>query len=123
MSNIPCSKHVVNWSFHFNFQLLNYILLPCDIFSLYPLHGLIEDDQLKCWQLFVQASRLLCTPMITIEDAEKGHEVLLDFCNTFELLHGSTSVTPNMHLHTHLLNCIKRLWPYIQFLALLFRAL
>lgn len=64
----------------------------------YALHDLIEDDQLKCWRLFVQASRLLCTPMITIEDAEKGHELLLDFCKTFESLHGSVKVTPNMHI-------------------------
>lgn len=82
------------------------------MFSIYALHGLLEDDQLDCWRLFVQASRLLSSPMITVEDAEKGHKALLEFCTTFESLHGSEKVTPNMHLHT---NCINDYGPIYSF--------
>ena len=52
--------------------------------------------------------------MITIEEAERGHKLLLEFC-TFESLHGSEIVTPNMHLHTHLLDCIKDYGPIYSF--------
>ena len=82
------------------------------VFSLYALHGLLGDNR---WHLFVQACQLLTCPMITIENAEKGHELLLEFCTTFQSLHGSENVTPNMHLHTHLLQCIKDYGPVYLF--------
>lgn len=86
-----------------------------NIFSLYALHGLIVDGELDCWRLFVRASQLLCKPMISIEDATKGHQALLDFCVCFETLYGFDKVTLNMHLHTHLLNCIKDYGPIYSF--------
>ena len=85
------------------------------VFSLYALHGILDSSKLECWRLFVQACQLLTCPMITTEDAEKGHKLLLDFCTTFESLYGSEKVTPNMHLHTHLLECIKDYGPIYSF--------
>lgn len=85
------------------------------ILSIYALHGILDDDQLKYWRLFVQACRLITCPMITIDDAQKGHKLLLEFCTTFESLHGSENVTPNMHLHTHLFECIKDYGPIYSF--------
>ena len=86
-----------------------------NVFSLYSLHGLLEHEHLKCWRLFVHASLLLSTPIITLEDAEKGHRLLLEFCNCFELLCGAEKVTPNMHLHMHILSCIKDYGPIYSF--------
>lgn len=86
-----------------------------NVFSIYALHDVISDDQLECWRLFVQASRLLSSPMITTEDAELGHRKLLEFCTTFEAMSGSEAVTPNMHLHLHLFNCIKDYGPIYSF--------
>lgn len=86
-----------------------------NIFSIYALHNILPDDQLECWRLFVQASRLLSSPMITAENMEMGHKKLLEFCRAFEAMSGSETVTPNMHLHTHLLNCIKDYGPIYSF--------
>lgn len=47
-----------------------------NVFSLYSLHDLLESEHFNCWHLFVHASLLLSTPMITIEDAEKGYHLL-----------------------------------------------
>lgn len=86
-----------------------------NIFSLYALHGILDDEDYKCWQLFVQACQILTTPTITLEAAEKGHRLLLEFCIKFEFIYKSHRVTPNMHLHTHLLNCIKDYGPVYSF--------
>lgn len=85
------------------------------IFSLFALHGIIKDDDLNCWHTYVQACHLLITPMISIEAAERGHSLLMDFCTKFEALYGSNRVTPNMHLHTHLVDCIKDYGPVYSF--------
>ena len=86
-----------------------------NVFSLYSLFKLLEQEHFECWRLFVRAFLLLSTPMITLQDAEKGHCLLLEFCNCFESLYGSEKVTPNMHLHMHLLSCIKDYGPIYSF--------
>ena len=35
-----------------------------------------------------------------------AHSHLLKFCKCFEEIYGIGKVTPNMHLHTHLLDCV-----------------
>ena len=47
--------------------------------------------------------------MLTMEEAEQGHDLLVKFCIEFERLYGIEKVTPNMHMHTHLVECIKDL--------------
>ena len=86
-----------------------------NVFSMFALHRLMGDEHLECWRLFVLASRMLSTPMITVGDAEEGHRMLLEFCNQFELLYGPEKVTPNMHLHAHILSCIKDYGPIYSF--------
>ena len=58
---------------------------------------------------------MLSNSRITQDEAERGHQLLLQFCNQFEQLYGSELVTPNMHLHTHLLDCIKDYGPIYSF--------
>lgn len=53
--------------------------------------------------------------MISIDAAEEGHRLLLAFCSQFEDLYGSGRVTPNMHLHTHVVDCIKDYGPVYSF--------
>ena len=47
--------------------------------------------------------------MLTIEEAEQGHGLLVKFYIEFERLYGIEKVTPNMHMHTQLVECIKRI--------------
>lgn len=76
------------------------------------LKGILPRKDFDCWLLFVEACRILCLPSIKIEYLKKGHEKLMEFCRTFEKLYGSSAVTPNMHLHTHLVDCILDFGPF-----------
>ncbi|XP_022102683.1 uncharacterized protein LOC110985747 [Acanthaster planci] len=75
-------------------------------FSMYALDGILPEVHLKCWQTFVLACRLICKPCISIAEVEKADFLFLKFCKEYETLHGSLAITPNMHLHTHLKECI-----------------
>ena len=85
------------------------------VLSLCALHDVLEEPDLECWSLFVQACQLLVTPMLTGDEAKKGHKLLVEFCSRFEHLYGSEKVTPNMHLHTHLFDCIEDFGPVYGF--------
>ncbi|XP_066930325.1 uncharacterized protein [Clytia hemisphaerica] len=92
-------------------ELKNWTLL----FSLYALKGVIPDEHLRCWRYFVIACVYLCNQAITVADLTVIHEYLLKFCKSFESLYGSDAVTPNMHLHCHLVDCIKAYGPVYGF--------
>ena len=53
--------------------------------------------------------------MLKIDDVKKGHEFLLRFCKHFQQLYGKDKVTPNMHMHMHILNCILDYGPVYAF--------
>ena len=63
-----------------------------DKLSLFALHDVLEEPDLECWSLFVQACQLLVTPMLTGDEAKKGHKLLVEFCSIFEHLCGSTKL-------------------------------
>ena len=85
------------------------------VFSMYALHGVLEQEHLECWYLFVQACNILVSPMLKIHDAMEGHKLLLQFCKQFQRLYGKDKVTPNMHMHMHILNCILDYGPVYAF--------
>ena len=77
-------------------------------FSIYALDGILPSVHLKCWQtlIFVLACRLICKPCISLAEVQKADFLFLKFCKDYEKLYGSLAITPNMHLHTHLKECI-----------------
>ena len=44
------------------------------VFSMYALHGVLEQEHLECWYLFVQACNIIVSPMLNINDAMEGHK-------------------------------------------------
>ena len=72
------------------------------IYSLFALKGVLNDQQLQCWQTFVLACKYLCKPVLSSTDILKADNCLLKFCTKFEQLYGKAACTPNMHLHCHL---------------------
>ena len=76
-------------------------------YSVYCMHDILSDDELECWRAFVLASRLLSSPILSNENIMLADALLLSFCRRFEGLHGQSSITPNMHMHGHLTECIK----------------
>ena len=69
------------------------IMALCDI---------LPNEHMKCWQYFVQASRILCQLSLTSEQIQLADAFLLQFCKRAESLYGKSAITPNMHLHCHL---------------------
>ena len=72
-----------------------------------------EDDRL--WLLFVKACQILTTPVITICSLAETYSSLMQFCKKFESLYEQLEVTPNMHLHSHLINCVLDYGPVHNF--------
>ena len=85
------------------------------IYSLFALKGIIDDKHLKCWQSFVLGCRCMCKSVLTETDVIRGDGLLLKFCKEFEALYGQQSVTPNMHLHCHLKECVLDYGPIHSF--------
>lgn len=76
-------------------------------YSMYALEGILTEEHIHCWQHFVLACRHLCMSSITKTDLIIADRKLLDFCKSVEALYGKEAITPNMHLHLHLKDCIE----------------
>ena len=83
-------------------QLQNWTTL----FSLMVLIDKFPKDDIECWRHFVLATRLLCNPCITLNDINLADPLLVYFCKRVQRMYGSDVITPNMHLHCHLKECI-----------------
>lgn len=92
-------------------QLKNWTLL----FSIYALKGTLPNSHLECWRMFVLACRKMCSVLISCGNAKVVDRRLMKFCQRFESLYGSEYVTPNMHLHCHLYDCILDFGPTYSF--------
>ncbi len=77
------------------------------IYSLYALRDILPKEHYLCWQAFVLSCFHLCRRIISLEDIQKADLLLLKFCKDVEQLYGNAVITPNMHLHCHLAECVK----------------
>ena len=69
----------------------------------------------EVWRNFVMACSCLCSTVLTETRALLTHSYLLKFCQSFEQLYGKHRVTPNIHLHTHLVECVLDYGPVYSF--------
>jgi hypothetical protein len=76
------------------------------IFLLFALFHHLPDRDYRCWAHFVNACTLLSTTLIKIPDVGVAHDHLIKFRKEFENIYGKDRVTPNMHLHMHLADCV-----------------
>lgn len=79
------------------------------------LKGILPDQDLACWLLFVRACSLLCSRIISKSNIETADQYLLLFCKKYQNLYGNEACTPNMHLHTHLAKCLQDYGPVHSF--------
>ncbi|XP_078670900.1 uncharacterized protein LOC144911017 isoform X2 [Branchiostoma floridae x Branchiostoma belcheri] len=75
-------------------------------YSLYCLKDLLPEEHYKCWQIFVLACERLCKPAVSRADVDWADAAFETFGKKVERLFGKMSITPNMHLHCHLKDCI-----------------
>jgi len=76
------------------------------VYSEFALKNSLPSEDYKPWLLFVKACRILTAPIITFRSLALAHSSLMEFCRKFETRYGQLEVTPNMHLHSHLINCV-----------------
>lgn len=88
-------------------QWMNWTLY----FSVYCLHGLLSNDQIECWRHFVLACRRLCKHSVTELDIKTADLLLVRFCKRTKHIYGSSWITPNMHMHCHISDCIHDFEP------------
>ena len=81
-------------------QLKNWVLL-------YSMYALLSQDDYHCWQAFVLACFLVCRRIIERQDIIKADLLFVKFCQHAERIYGKEVVTPNMHLHCHICECVK----------------
>ena len=55
------------------------------IYSLYALHGILPTADYKCWCLLVQSCRLLSLPVISKDQIETAHALLVKFCTMLSI--------------------------------------
>lgn len=86
-----------------------------NIFSPVALKGLLPNNHLACWLLFVRASSLLSTRIISTAAINDAHQFLVAFSKQFCLLYGKDACTPNMHMSLHLKQCLEDYGPLHSF--------
>ena len=111
VGRLPSKLHDVSMDVLTADELKNWTIL----FSLFALKGLLPQKHYDCWKTFVLASYYMCNRALSATDLPVIDHLLLKFCREFELLYGSDLVTPNMHLHGHLLECLKDFGPVYNF--------
>ena len=81
------------------------------VMSIYALKGELPDEHLEVWRAFVIACKLLCRTFVTVSDVMEADSLLKTFCVKFEKLYGAERVSPNMHMHNHLCECVLDFGP------------
>ena len=60
-------------------------------------------------------ARLLSKQCITLHDIQLADALLLYFCSRVQRMYGTSVITPNMHLHCHLRECLLDYGPVYSF--------
>lgn len=84
-------------------QWKNWVML----YSMFALRGILPQEHYVCWQTFVLSCFFLCRRQISDIELKKADLLLLKFCKKVQELYGPHTVTPNMHLHCHLAECVR----------------
>ena len=85
------------------------------IYSIPALVDILPAEHLECWRHFVMACRILCKQSLSRHDVNIADILLMSFCKKVEMVYGSSTITPNMHLHSHLKDVILDFGPAQEF--------
>ena len=111
--NVPDGVGRILWKIKSGFagltaeQWMNWTV----IYSIVALKDLVTEETLECWRHFVLACRYILKRNLTKTDVQIADALLIQFCSKFEALFGAERVTPNMHLHGHLKECVLDFGP------------
>ena len=65
------------------------------IFSGVVLKSVLPVSHYNCWCVFIDACRLICSRAISNDSIAKLDGLIINFCQTFQLLYGASACTPN----------------------------
>lgn len=85
------------------------------IYSVYALYDILPEEHYKCWCMLVDSCLHLCQPVTTLATINRAHDLIVEFCRTFETLYGRESCTANMHMACHLKASIEDYGPLSSF--------
>ena len=72
------------------------------VYSPVVLKGILPNDHLQCWLIFVRACNILSQRIVKLSDLSTADLLLLNYCKKFEELYGKENCTMNLHLHLHI---------------------
>jgi hypothetical protein len=70
------------------------------------LREILTGDDLETWRHFVLACRILSSTCVATDDLSIADVLLMRFCQRVERSYGQNLVTPNMHMHAHIKDCV-----------------
>ena len=85
------------------------------IFSIFALKDILPTSDLEIYRNFVLACKAITTKIISLPDIHLFERYILNFCEQFEQVYGRSKVTPNMHMHYHLADCVRDYGPVYSF--------
>ena len=112
---IPSSLQMGHLPSHMGGGVTEQWLNWANYYSLYCLHRILPSEHIECGRLLVLSSRTLCKPFLSRLELALAKGLMSRFCERFESLYGSNSVTPNLHMHSHLADCSVIMDSYILF--------
>ncbi len=77
------------------------------VYSVLAFYGVIPDDYLAIWVIFVQACTLISSPVVSKEDVTEAKRLFREFGRKFERKFGSDEVKPNIHFACHIPECME----------------
>lgn len=72
------------------------------IYSPVLLKGILPNEHLQCWMIYVRACSILSQRILKKSDLATADLLLLKYCEKFQELYGEDNCTMNLHLHLHL---------------------
>ena len=84
-------------------------------FSCFALKGILPWNHYNCWLLFVKACWMFCRRSISINELKEGDKCIMEFCDSYKAMFGSSMCTMNLHLYGHLHQCIEDYGPVYTF--------
>ena len=85
------------------------------IYSPFVLRDYLPLEHYTLWCMFSKACSLICQPYVHAREVENADELLMSFCTGVQTLYGNGAITPIMHFHGHLKECILDVGPLYSF--------
>lgn len=84
-------------------------------FSIFALADILPKTDLDVWRNFVLACRALTSKFISSVEIARFDSYIITFCKGVERVYGCSSITPNIHMHCHLSQCVLDYGPVYSF--------